>query len=354
MRILIIKTSSLGDVIHALPVLEYLRQAAPEAVIDWVVDEAFADLLTGNPLIRRLITVDMRRWKKTPFSLQTQAALIDVVRKLREDEYDLVIDLQGNIKSGLICWLARSKRKLGFARENLQEKLNGLFTTQKVPFAPDDRHAVQRYLRIVSAPFGLQPEGREWLADIATSSDDNACAASQISGQLSPVVLLHTGTTWQTKLWYDDGWLQLGKSLLQRYPNCLILFSWGDEQERERGKSLVGKLGTRTKLLEKLSLKQFAAVLKRCDLVVAGDTGPVHLAAAVGTPTVSYYRCTDGSRNGPFGRQHAIVQSPLSCTMCMKKECTRDEECRRSISVDAIMDAANTIMSQERNQKHVE
>jgi len=268
-QILIIKTSSLGDIIHALPVLDYLHHATHGAVIDWAVDEKFADLLTGNPLIRRLITVDMRRWKKTPFSFQTQTSLIAVARTLREDEYDLVIDLQGNIKSGLICWLARSRRKLGFTRENLQEKLNAFFTTQKVPFAPDDRHAVQRYLRIVSAPFGLQPDAREWQADIATSSGDNACAASQIPGQASPVLLFHTGTTWQTKLWYDDGWLQLGESLLQRYPNGVILLSWGDEQERERGTYLVGKLGARTKLLEKLSLKQFAAVLKRCDLVIA-------------------------------------------------------------------------------------
>jgi heptosyltransferase-1 len=349
LRILIIKTSSLGDIIHALPVLEYLRQAEPSATIDWVVDEAFADLLSGNPLIDRLLLVAFRRWKKKPFARQTWQEVMGFVKELRQQRYDLIFDLQGNLKSALLCFLSPSDRKIGFSREHLQEKLNALFTTEQVAFKPNDRNAVQRYLRITSAPFSLNPELAQIQTDIVTSAEDNSVAAKALEGTAHPLILFHTGTTWQTKLWHEEGWQRLGQELLERYPKATIAFSWGNTDEKERAARLAEKLGRQALLLPQLTLKQFAALLKRCDLVIGGDTGPVHLAAAVGTSTVSFYRSTDGSRNGPYGSKHIVVQSPLPCAICMRKQCERDEECRRSISVEAIMYAAHTIINQERN-----
>lgn len=346
MRILIIKTSSLGDVIHALPVLEYLRQAAPGAVIDWGVDEAFSDLVSGNPLIERVLTVAFRRWKKAPFAQRTRKDVLLFAHELRQQHYDLVFDLQGNIKSGLVCRLARADRKIGFSREHLQEKLNTLFTTEQVSFKSTDRNAVQRYLRVVSAPFSLLPDGLVTHSDIVTSAADDGFAERVLSTAGSPLILLHTGTTWQTKLWYEDGWLELGQQLLQQYPSATLVFSWGNAGEKERAERLVFQLGERALLLPPVSLKQFAAVLKRCDLVIGGDTGPVHLAAAVGTPTVSFYRCTDGLRNGPYGTQHAIIQSPLPCTICMRKQCDQDENCRKSITPTALFEAAEHLLAQ--------
>jgi heptosyltransferase-1 len=348
MRILIIKTSSLGDIIHALPVLEYLRQAVPDVHIDWVVDESFADLVSYNPLIERVLTVAFRRWKKNPFALQTHQEILRFVHELRQQHYDLVFDLQGNSKSGMVCWLARSRRKIGFDREHLQEKLNTLFTTEQVSFKSTDRNAVQRYLRIVSMPFLLDPDAVQIHSDIATSAADDGFAERVLSTAGSPLILLHTGTTWQTKLWFEDGWLELGQQLLQQYPSATVLFSWGNDEEKERAEQLAVGVGGRACLLPQLSLKQFAAVLKRCDLVIGGDTGPVHLAAAVGTSTVSFYRCTDGLRNGPYGTRHAIIQSPLPCTICMQKQCDQDEDCRRSITPTALFEAAERLLAQGR------
>jgi len=346
MRILIIKTSSLGDVIHALPVLNYLRKAAPDAVIDWVVDETFSDLVSGNPLVGRLLLVAFRRWKKAPFARQTWQEVITFVNELRQQQYDLVFDLQGNGKSGLVCWLVRSGRKIGFSREHLQEKLNSLFTTEQVSFSSVDRNAVQRYLRVASAPFPLLPDGLATHSDIATSAEDDCAAEKLLVSATSPLILMHTGTTWQTKLWFNDGWHELGLQLLQRYPSATLVFSWGNDEERERAEGLVVALDERARLLPRLSLKQFAAVLKRCDLVIGGDTGPVHLAAAAGTATVSFYRCTDGLRNGPYGMQHIIIQSPLPCTVCMRKQCEQDDECRRSITPADIFGAAERLLAQ--------
>lgn len=346
MRILIIKTSSLGDIIHALPVLSYLRQISPVAAIDWVVDEAFRDLVSDNPLIERVLTVAFRRWKKTPLATQTRHELMAFVKDLRQQHYDLVFDLQGNSKSGLVCRLARAERKIGFSREHLQERLNLLFTTEQVSFKETDRNAVQRYLRVVSSPFAVSTDNWQPRSDIATSAADEAVADAALSRSGSPQILLHTGTTWQTKLWYEDGWLELGQQLLQQYPSAILLFSWGNDEEKERAERLVCQLGERALLLPPVSLKQFAAVLKRCDLVVGCDTGPVHLAAAVGTPTVSFYRCTDGQRNGPYGAHHAVIQSPLPCTVCMRKQCDQDDVCRRSITPAAFLEATERLLLQ--------
>jgi heptosyltransferase-1 len=352
MRVLIVKTSSLGDIIHALPVLEYLRRAAPGATIDWVVDEAFADLLSGNPLIDRLIPVAFRRWKKAPLSITVLKEMICLRATLRERPYDLVFDLQGNLKSGLICFFSRAPVKVGFSRENQQERLNSLFTNRKVPFQPTDRNAAPRYLRIASAPFSLPPESVVPHADIYTSPDDGRYAGQvfdQAAGK--PVILFHNGTTWTTKLWHAAGWKQLADEILQRYPQSAILLSWGNREELDLAQEIARHAGDRVVVLEKLPLKRFVAVLKRVDLVVGGDTGPIHLAAAVGTPTVSFYRCTDGSLNGPWGSGHRIVQSPLACTKCLHKSCEQDDECRRSIAVDAMLAAVEACLAGTTGEK---
>ncbi len=336
MRILIIKTSALGDIIHALPVLDYLHQVTPGARIDWVVEEAFVELLSGNPLIDRLITVAFKRWRKAPLTPATLREIGAFRRCLQEREYDFVFDVQGNTKSGLICWLVRSRRKIGFSRDNLQEQLNALFTDQKVTLHPNDRHASMRYLRVVSAPFGIDPAGLTLATDIHTSHEDEAAGKMLAQTDSGPVMLFHSGTTWQTKLWHESGWIALARNLLTRYPAATILLSWGNDSEREMSLRIAQQVGCRGQVLERMSLKRFAALLKRVDVVVGGDTGPVHLAAVVGTATVSFYRCTDGSLNGPQGERHVIVQSPLACTKCLRKTCERNEECVGSITAEAI------------------
>lgn len=348
MRILIIKTSALGDIIHALPLLDYLHQVSPGVRIDWVVEESFLELLSGNPLIDRLITVAFKRWRRSPLARGTMREVGAFRRQLQEREYDLVFDIQGNTKSGLVCWLARSRHKIGFSRDNVQEQLNTLFTDQKVVLHPDDRHATIRYLRIISAPFDVDPAGLTLTSDIHTAQDDEAAGRMLPQTGSGPVLLFHAGTTWQTKLWHESGWIALGRNLLTRYPDATILLSWGSEPEREASLRISRQIGSRAQVLERLTLKRFAALLKRVDCVVGGDTGPVHLAAAVGTATVSLYRCTDGSLNGPKGERHVIVQSPLACTKCLKKTCERNEECIGSITPEMMAAGVEKILRMRR------
>jgi len=348
MRVLIIKTSSLGDIIHALPVLDFLHKASPGIEIGWAVEEQFCDLLEGNPLICRLHTIRTRKWRKRPFSSETRSEVVRLRHELSHPPYDIVFDLQGNLKSGLIGLLSGVKRRIGFPIQRLQEKINALFTTEKAPFSELNNHAALRCLNIVNVPFGISYREITFVSDIYTSPEDRASIATIIENlPYGPKLLFHCGTTWQTKFWHTEGWCELGRLLLKRYPQATILFTWGNEREKEEAEAIATCMGEQTKVLERYPLKRLAELLKQVDLVIGADTGPVHLAAAVGTPTVSFYRASDGSESGPRGKRHAIVQAPMECTRCFKTSCDRDDECRHSIAPVSLFNAAIKVLPHE-------
>jgi heptosyltransferase-1 len=340
LRVLIVKMSALGDIIHALPALNYLHAVSPGIEIDWVVEEPLLDVLEGNPLISRLFLVRTKVWRKSPLAGQTREEIGILKRTLRERRYDLVFDIQGNLKSGLVCWLSGVADRIGFAKEQLQETVNLLFTTRQIPVRPRDRHVTDQYLRVVGLPFGRDFQEMELATDIYTTLADDA-AADALLATLSDglVFLFHCGTTWPSKFWYEEGWVQLGKTLLETYPESSLLLTWGNEAERAAATAIAAAMGGGARLVDRHSLKGLTAILKKVDLVVGGDSGPVHLAAAVGTPTVSFYRSSDGRRSGPRGERHVIVQSPLHCSCCFRTRCDNDEECRRSITVEALATA---------------
>jgi lipopolysaccharide heptosyltransferase I len=344
-RVLIVKMSALGDIIHALPVLDYLHRVSPGIEIDWVVEEPFREALEGNPLISRLHFVRTRVWRKKPFARETRREVALLKEALRSREYQLLFDIQGNLKSGLVCWLSGVEQKVGFAREWLQESVNTLFTTRQVPMRPQDKHVTDQYLRLVSVPFAKDFREMRLATSIHTSPADDEIAAALLATLGNGLVFLfHCGTTWSTKLWYRDGWVALGKAVLAQYPESTILFTWGSEAERKDVVSIAAAIGHGTRVVERYSLKGLTALLKKVDLVVGADTGPVHLAAAVGTPTVSFYRASDGRRSGPRGDQHVVIQAPIHCTACFRTQCDKDAECQRSIRVEKLLAAISGLV----------
>jgi len=346
MRVLVVKMSSLGDIIHALPVLDYLHQVSPGIEVDWVVEEPFRDVLEGNPLISRLHLVRTKVWRKRPFAADTRRQIAEVRDALRERNYDMVFDIQGNLKSGLVGWLTGAEQRMGFTREVLQESFNLLFTTRQIPIRRQDRHITDQYLRLVSVSFGRDFSQFKLSSDIRTRPEDDE-AATTLLATLSDglVFLFHYGTTWQTKFWFREGWVDLGRRLLAAHPESTVLLSWGNEAERAAVSDIAADIGTGARVLDRYPLKGFAALLKKVDLVVGGDTGPVHIAATVGTPTVSLYRSSDGRRSGPRGPGHVIVQSPFHCASCFRTECDRDDQCRRSITVEMVFKAVEQALA---------
>lgn len=345
MRILIVKMSSMGDIIHALPVLDFLKQAVPSAEVDWVVEEPFKDVLAGNPLICRLHLVRTKVWRKRPLAAETRREIGELKEKMRELAYDFVFDIQGNLKSGLISRLARGKVTIGLAKPELQESINAMFTDRQIPVRKQDRHVTDKCLRIVSVPFGKDFAGLSLATDIATGEQEDLAAEALVATLPDGYVfLMHCGTTWQTKYWYRDGWIALAKSLLDSYHDSSVLLTWGNESERREAMEIAAVVGVGACLTGSYSLKGLAALLKKVDLVVGGDTGPVHLAAAVGTPTVSLYRSSDGTRSGPRGTCHVLVEAAMDCRRCFRTSCSRDEECRRSIVPEKVFAAVSAIL----------
>lgn len=338
MRVLIVKMSALGDIIHALPVLDYLHQVSPGIEVDWVVEEPFQEILEGNPLISRLHTVRTKVWRKKPFSVATRREIVAVQQLLRERDYDLVFDIQGNLKSGLVDWLSGADQRIGFEREVLQETVNLLFTTRQVPIRRQDYHITDQYLRIVSVSFGRDFNQMKLSSNISTSPADDEAARTLLATLSDGLVFLfHYGTTWQTKFWFEEAWVDLGKRLLENYPESTILLSWGNEPERVVVTGLAAGIGRGARVLDKYSLKGFTALLKKVDLVIGGDTGPTHIAAAVGTPTVSLFRASDGKRSGPRGPGNVVVQTSIHCSPCFRTECDNNDTCMRTISVDTVL-----------------
>lgn len=345
MRVLIVKMSAMGDVIHALPVLDYLHQASPGIEIDWLVEEPFLDVVAGNPLIAMVHIARSKIWRKRPFSSATFAETGALKRALQERVYDIVFDIQGNIKSGVYGWLTGVDNRIGFDADVLQERLNMLFTTRRIPLRSHDSHITEQYLRLVSVPFGRDYREMQLVSDIYTNHEDDAAAEALLSTLADGLVFLfHYGTTWQTKFWREESWIALGRDLLGRFPDSSILLSWGNDSEHQVVTRIAAAIGTGARVIDRYPLKGLTALLKKVDLVIGGDTGPVHLAAAVGTATVSFYRASDGRRSGPRGDNHVVIQSPMPCSRCFRTRCDQDEECRRSITVDAVVHGVEKLL----------
>jgi heptosyltransferase I len=338
MRVLIVKASALGDVISALPVLDYLKQASPGIEIDWVVEEPFSQVLEGNPHLSMLHLVRTKVWRKQPFAARTRREISLLKQALHERNYDLVFDLQGNLKSGVIGLLSGCTDRIGYTREDLQESVNALLTTRHIPLRRQDYHVTEKCLRLVSIPFAKDFRTMALTSTIQTSPEDDANAEVLLATLSDGLVFLFQyGTTWQTKFWIEERWIELGKEVLSRFPDASILLLWGNEAERAVVTSISAGIGRGSRVLDRFTLKGLTALLKRVDLVVGGDTGPVHLAAAVGTPTVSFYRSSDGKRSGPRGERHVVIQSPMHCTRCFRTRCDKDAQCRDTIKVADIM-----------------
>ncbi len=339
MKILIIKLSALGDVIHALPVLRYINQVEPEAQIDWLVEEDFSSLFAAHPLINQVLCVNTRIWRKLSY-IRMLSAFRNFVQELRLQRYDYVFDLQGNSKSGMFTLVSSASKKYGFSLSQVREWPNVLATRYRVPLGSAEQHVAKRALAVVRAAL---PGGGDVPLSGPLPIDAELKAQVDIKLQKygldrSRIIILHYGTTWQTKLWNLSFWQQLAVKLQRRSDIGLIL-TWGNDAELQAAIKIQRKTQGQAVIWSRGSLPELAALLARADLVVGGDTGPVHIAAAVGTPTVSIYRATDALRNGPEGASHIRLQAPMPCTKCLRKKCEYDAQCSTSIRVADVLDA---------------
>jgi heptosyltransferase-1 len=349
MKILIVKISALGDVAHALPAALYLRNRLPEARIDWLVEETFAPLLEPLPYLDHILPINIRAVRRR-HSFRELKRLWKGLRQIRAIGYDYVFDLQGNIKSAFYTLASGAPQRFGFDRTSVREWPNLLATNRRVPLEGSTCHVSDRSLAVVMAAFpgGEIPSFGQCLrADPAATADVHEWLQENGAGPGAKVVVCHPGTTWKTKMWSCQRWSELLGCFHDREDIHFVL-TWGSSEEKELVEQIRRESGGHPLLWRGGTIPELVALLELADLTVGGDTGPVHMAAALNRPTVSLFRATDARRNAPRGDNHLSFQAPLDCSPCLLKRCDRDGMCSASISVAEVAGAVERLLSSGR------
>jgi heptosyltransferase-1 len=318
-RILIIKPSAIGDVVHALPVLNLVRQRWPGAHVAWLVTPACAGLLDGHPQLDEVIRFERGRFGAGWRSPAAAAALFRFARELRARRFDLVIDLQGLFRSG---WLARQTRapvRVGFA--NARE-FAPVFYTHRVPVGDAERHAVDRYLMLAEAiGCGNGPAEFRFATDDADRAAVSALLGGDGGGEGSgggdaPYAVLLPGTNWATKRWPVEHFAATVGPLRERFGlRCVVGGAPGD-------RALAAQIPGSLDLTGRTNLRQLVALLERAAVVIANDSGPMHIAAALGRPLVTPYGPTSPVRTGPYRRMDAVIRLDIPCSPCFSRRCS--------------------------------
>ena len=337
MRILIVKLSSIGDVVHALPAAALIRRGLPDAHITWVVERRAGEILKDSPAIDEMVEIDTRAWRAQMLS----AATLDEVRArlghLRGQQgangggtgIDIAIDFQGLLKSGLVAKVSGAARRIGFETGELREKASRFFLTEQVVTARF-RHVIDKNLALArraithaTTDSGVNSTGsnNRYEFPITVSSEDERYVEMVISERGGGrFAIINPGGGWPTKLWSAEAFGQVADSLQNRH-GLVTFITYGPGEE---GLAQTVADGSRSGAAVPLAstLKQFVALARRADLFIGGDTGPLHLAAASGTPIVGIYGPTSPERNGPFDSRDITVGRCLWCRQdCHRRSC---------------------------------
>ncbi len=329
MRILIVKLSSIGDVVHTLPAAALVRRALPEAHISWIVERRAGEILKGSPVINKLIEIDTREWRKNVIS---KATLQDIRSKIEQartgasnngagvSPVDVAIDFQGLIKSGVVALATGAVRRIGFETRELREKASRFFLTEQVETA-QVKHVIEKNLALAESLINNEkPLKSRYEFPIYVSPEDDEYADRVMTRVGSPFAIINPGGGWPTKLWpverYGEvaDWLSTNRAI-----NSIVTYGPGEEAMAEAVRA-----SSRSNAAHPTpsTLKQFVALARRARLFVGGDTGPLHLAAAAGTPIVGLYGPTSPERNGPFDSRDITVGRDLWCrTDCYRRSC---------------------------------
>jgi 3-deoxy-D-manno-octulosonic-acid transferase/heptosyltransferase-1 len=340
MNILVIKLSAVGDVIHTLPSLAALRQRFPKAHISWVVEEAASDLIRNHPCLDQVIISGRKRWLKDlrrgKFSEVLKEARL-FLSVLRSRPYDLAIDFHGLFKSAIVALLSGAPRRLGY--DSMQE-LSGLFYNEKIP---EDltRHAVDRYLDF-PRHLGANPKQAEFPLEISESQHrkiDGLFQEYQL-GDGKNLIAINTVALWETKLWDDEKFARLADRIILEL-KAPVVFTGSDPSPIEL---ILGRMAAKAiNLAGKTSLRELAHLYQRSRLLITTDSGPMHLAAAVGTPVVALFGPTDPLRTGPYGSGHRVIRKGLDCSPCFRKHC-KSVICMKNITVDEVFDSVKDLL----------
>ncbi|HEY8666464.1 MAG TPA: lipopolysaccharide heptosyltransferase I [Tepidisphaeraceae bacterium] len=336
-RILIIKPSAIGDVVHTLPILNLLRRHWPAAHISWLVTPACAGLLENHPQLDEVIHFERRRFGQGWWNPRATIGLFEFTRALRRGGFDLVLDLQGLFRSGWLAAKTRSPVRVGFA--NARE-FGWIFYTHRVAVDSVEQHAIERYLKLVDA-LGVPRSPVEFVFN--TTDADRAYVDGLLPREARErgYAVLLPGTNWATKRWPAGNFSALLAPLKERFGLFPVLA--GGSGDRALAQEIIGRRDAGgaevLDLSGRTSLPQLTALLERASLVIANDSGPMHIAAALRRPLVALFGPTNSIRTGPYGRDDAVLRLDIPCSPCYSRRCSH-RSCLQQLSVASVLGQA--------------
>ncbi|MDZ7697183.1 MAG: glycosyltransferase family 9 protein [Deltaproteobacteria bacterium] len=345
MEILIIKLSAIGDVVHSLPFLEVLKGTFPRAHIDWVVEEPADEIIQGHSMIRQVLVSPRRslvnRFREDRKWLPPAHDVQAFVNQVRSREYDLIIDLQGLFKSGIITGLSKGKRKIGMSgsREGAR-----LFLSEPPVRVDYDRHAVDRYLQIASY---LGARLIKWEGRIPVSEADR----ESLGRKLVPygldahgLVAINPMAKWTTKCWDLERFALLADKIAAEFP-FKVVFT-GSMEDRSIVSAIINMMNREAcNFAGETTLKELSVLYEKCRLLITTDTGPMHMASAMGCPVMALFGPTAPWRTGPYGAGHQIIRDPIVCSPCFKRGCIH-QTCMREITPDQVFKSVRAALNE--------
>jgi lipopolysaccharide heptosyltransferase I len=330
-NILIIRLSSLGDIIHTLPAFSALREKKPEAKILWIVEENGREILDLVPGIDRIVVAKTRGWKFTSLKSWSE---IKQIRKYIRNRDQTTIDFQGLVKSGVFSYLSRAKRRIGFHRKNLKEPIASIFYTDQLKEIPEKTHVIQKNLSLLSL-VGIEEEQFNFplmIPDIHQRSTGKMLAdlGYQDSQKL---VVLNVGAAWVTKRWAPERWVELIRYLKTDRNDLFFLLLWGNEEEKRIADNIHKKISV--SVIPFLTIKDVIALIQKADLIVSGDTFALQVACALSTPVVGIFGPTTPSRNGPFSPNDRVAFHEMECSHCYRRKC-ETSACLEKITAEEV------------------
>jgi lipopolysaccharide heptosyltransferase II len=330
-NILIVLHGSIGDVVRALPLANILRINYPHAKIAWSVEVPCLPLVQFQSAIDEVIVFDRRHWWR---------AVLPFLRTIRTRRFDLVLDLQRHLKSGLISFLSGAPLRVGFARKDCKE-FNWLFNNSYIAPADSNLSKIDHYLKFAEF-LGITAQPVNW--DFHLQPDEVKKIEARLKNVSRPCAVLFVGTRWESKNWFSDQMVQCACAVNERYGFDVVLL--GDHRDATIAADVQQRAGAHVKnFVGQTSLREALGIIARAALAIGPDTGLMHIAAAVGTPVVSLWGATSPLRTGPYGFDDLIIQGQAACVPCYQRQCPIGRVCMQSVTTEEIMRKVDMALS---------
>jgi len=345
-RVLCIRLSGLGDIVHAMNALSVLRNALPDAFTAWAVEERFAGVIQGHPYIDELISVPRGQWTAVLLNplrwLVLTPELRALKRRLRGFQFDVSLDFQSSLKSVWLVWWADAMLRIGFARP-VNRELNWLFQNHRVRPPKGAVHRIERNLALLR-PLGIRSSYAAPVLPVGEAA--SAYISKALDGKLTggPLVVMHPGTSAFAafKRWMPDRYAAVADRLVAER-SADVLVSYGPE-ERDIAERVVGQVRARCQLAPPTpDLQHMTALLRRAALFIGSDTGPMHVASALGVPVVGLFGPKDPVQTGPYCSRAVVVTGQADCRPCSRRRC-RQVECMETITAEEVFQAAAAVL----------